>query len=283
MKLIDRISDRMSEVHLSLRTKLILSMSAIAITLLISSIISMMEYRRMSTYVSESIAENINNINIARNLSDACSDFNLKVLTVIGDDDVNELPDLDQTHFIERCDSLRSALSQESLASLADSVQYSYSAYMLTVSLELNQVLLSDFIDSREWYFSRLQPKYARLMGDINAMSGAIYSELKNNSKDFDSGIYRSVIPGIVSVGVGLLLIMMLLFYILSYYVNPLYRMLRGLKEYRVFGKKYTVDFEGDDQLTELNGLMRDITESDLQLKNRISVLRNKAQEENKE
>ena len=60
------IRQRISGKHLTLRTKLVLSFSGIAVVLLISSIISIMEYRRMSHYLSELIADNINSINVAQ-------------------------------------------------------------------------------------------------------------------------------------------------------------------------------------------------------------------------
>ena len=163
--------------RLTLRGKLVLALSAIAAILLISSIISILEYKRMSTYVSSLIADNINNINVAQKMAEAANDYNLDILAVVGDDKLNKLPDFNREAFLARCDSLRGTLSAMSLQPLADSVVYSYSAYMLT-SLELPDVLLSDFIDTRTWYFDRLQPRYNRLRDDIDAMSSAIYNDL---------------------------------------------------------------------------------------------------------
>ncbi|MBP5389507.1 MAG: hypothetical protein J6Y27_04090 [Bacteroidales bacterium] len=259
--------------RLTLRGKLVLALSAIAAILLISSIISILEYKRMSTYVSSLIADNINNINVAQKMAEAANDYNLDILAVVGDDKLNKLPDFNREAFLARCDSLRGTLSAMSLQPLADSVVYSYSAYMLT-SLELPDVLLSDFIDTRTWYFDRLQPRYNRLRDDIDAMSSAIYNDLKRNSATFDRGFYRSIIPGLVAVGVGLLLVLMLLFFMMVYYVNPLYKMLSNLNNYRSFNKKYTYTFEGDDQLSELNEGIAEITNENQQLRKRISILR---------
>ncbi|MBR0111668.1 MAG: hypothetical protein IJM00_05440 [Bacteroidales bacterium] len=259
--------------RLTLRGKLVLALSAIAAILLISSIISILEYKRMSTYVSSLIADNINNINVAQKMAEAANDYNLDILAVVGDDKLNKLPDFNREAFLARCDSLRGTLSAMSLQPLADSVVYSYSAYMLT-SLELPDVLLSDFIDTRTWYFDRLQPRYNRLRDDIDAMSSAIYNDLKRNSATFDRGFYRSIIPGLVAVGVGLLLVLMLLFFMMVYYVNPLYKMLANLNNYRSFNKKYTYTFEGDDQLSELNEGITEITGENQQLRKRISILR---------
>ena len=259
--------------RLTLRGKLVLALSAIAAILLISSIISILEYKRMSTYVSSLIADNINNINVAQKMAEAANDYNLDILAVVGDDKLNKLPDFNREAFLARCDSLRGTLSAMSLQPLADSVVYSYSAYMLT-SLELPDVLLSDFIDTRTWYFDRLQPRYNHLRDDIDAMSSAIYNDLKRNSATFDRGFYRSIIPGLVAVGVGLLLVLMLLFFMMVDYVNPLYKMLANLNNYRSFNKKYTYTFEGDDQLSELNEGITEITGENQQLRKRISILR---------
>ena len=259
--------------RLSLKTKMVLSLSAIAVVLIVSGIISIVEYRRMSNYVSDMIAEDINSINVAQKLATVTDNYNLQILTVIGDDSVNSLPDFDQQGFVSYCDSLRSIFSVENVLPLTDSVLYSYAAYMLT-SLELEQVIQSDFIDSRTWYFERLQPTFRRLSGDIDNLSQAMYTDLQENSGDFDRGFYRSIIPGIVAVGVGVILVLLLMFFITSFYVNPLNKMLSGLEEYRSMGRRYNYSFDGDDQLAELNAGITELTEENRQYRRRIKLMK---------
>ena len=256
-----------------LKLKITLSLSAIAVMLLISSFLSVMEYRAMSNYVSGLIADNIRSINMAQELAESSNNYNLDILAVIGDDNLSSLPDFDQQAFVSHCDSLKKALSAVKKVRLADSVLYAYSAYMLT-SLELPEVLKSDFIDSRAWYFDRLQPRFNRLSGAIDRMSTEIYSDLKKNSANFDRGFYRSIIPGVVAVGVGLLLVLMLLFFILSYYVRPIYKMLAALNNYRSYNKRYSYTFEGDDQLAELNAGISELASENFQLRKRMLSLR---------
>ena len=268
-----KISDKVKERRLSMRAKLTLSLLAIAVSLLVSSIISIMEYSRMSHYVSDLMADDIRSINLAQKLSEVTGKYNLDILSVIGDDAVTTLPDFHQKEFMNHCDSLRMSLEPAKMMPLTDSVVYAYSAYMLT-SLELNDVLLSDFIDTRSWYFDRLQPRFKRLNNYIDTLNNAIYDDLKKNSETFQRGFYRSVIPGAVAVMVGLLLILMLLFFILAYYVNPIYKMLAGLNNYRSYNKKYNYSFEGDDQLAELNEGITELTGENQQLRRRVSDLR---------
>jgi len=256
-----------------MRRKFIVSLLSIAMMLLVSCIISVMEYTRMSNYVSGLIADNVSSINVASKLAEASNSYNLEILAVIGDETSMELPEFDENFFKENCEALRSTEVAESVRSISDSVMYSYSAYMLT-AMELEDVLQSDFIDTRSWYFERLQPRFAHLTSDIDNLSAAIYSDLEKNSATFERGFYRSVIPGIVAVGVGLLLIFMLLFFVVTGYVNPVYHMLDSLKAYRANDKKYNYRFEGDDQLSELNEGIAELTAENQQLRKRIDTLK---------
>jgi sensor histidine kinase YesM len=274
-----RLKNWRNSFRLSLKAKTVLALSAIAVVLIVSGIISIVEYRRMSNYVSDMIAEDINSINVAQKLATVTDNYNLQILAVIGDDSLNSLPDFDQQGFVFYCDSLRSSFSGENVLPLTDSVLYSYSAYMLT-SLELEQVIQSDFIDSRTWYFERLQPSFNRLSGDIDRLSQAMYDDLQANSEDFDRGFYRSIIPGIVAVSVGIVLVLLLMFFIISYYVNPLKKMLDGLDDYRATGRRYGCTFDGDDELAELNEGITELTEENRQYRRRIKLLKESRTEE---
>jgi len=270
---------RVSGIKLSMKMKLTLSLSVIAVMLLVSSIISIMEYSRMSHYVSDLIAENINSINVAERLANASNDYNTEILKVLGDTAETALSSFRQEALIAHCDSIRMSLNSVKMRPLADSVIYAYSAYMLT-SLEFKDVMLSDFIDVKAWYFNRLQPRYNRLRADINILNTAIYNELNKNSATFERGFYRSIIPGAVAVGVGLLLILLLLFFILVYYVNPIYKMLSGLKDNLSFNRKYAYTFDGDDQLSELNEDISELTEENHMLRSRLQDLRESERKE---
>ena len=268
-----RLKNWLGGIRPSLRSKMILSLSAIVVVLVLTSVITSVEYRRMSNYMSEMIAGDINSINVAQQLASVTDAYNLQILTLIGDDSVNSLPDFDQQKFVYYCDSLRSSFTEKKMLPLTDSVLYSYSAYMLT-SLELEQVIQSDFIDARTWYFERLQPYFNRLNTDIDHLTQALYGELQSNSEAFEQGFYRSIVPGVVAVSVGVVLVLLLMFFITVYYVNPVNKMLQGLDEYRSIGRKYNYSFEGDDQLSQLNAGIAELAEENRQLRRRVKLLR---------
>lgn len=255
-----------------MRGKFVVSLLLIAAILLVSSTISVLQYSKMSTYVSGLIADDISSLSASNKLASMSDSYNLELLKKLGEQGDVTLPNFDVAYFRSQCDSLRMASNNTSYA-YTDSVLYSFAAYMLT-SQEFPEVAQSDLIDSRDWYFNRLQPKYDRLRSDIDKLSYSIHQALVKNSETFDRGFYRSIIPGIVAVMVGLLLVLMLMFFVLSFYVNPLRKMLAGLSAYRSTDKKYTVRFDGDDELVELNEGISEIAGENQQLRRRIKEIR---------
>ena len=78
-------------------------------------------------------------------------------------------------------------------------------------------------------------------------------------------------------------LILLLLFFTLVNYVRPIYRMVDGINSYRTSGRRYTYDFDGDDQLAEINTGVTEIIEENLELKTRIKALRENLEKTNQQ
>ena len=253
--------------------KVLYSLGSLAAILLLSGVISIIEYRRMSDYVSELIAANIKSINLAQKLSDITEEYNHQMLSVVVQNDISLMPEFDLDYFMAQSDSLKNSFTSQNALPMVDSVEVSFDAFMKT-SLKFDEVFLADNVDTGEWFFGTLQPRYNKFRSEMNILNEAIYNDLLSNSADFDAGFYRSIIPGVVSVGAGLLLIMLLLFFTLVNYVRPIYRMTEGINAYRSSGRRYNFVFDGDDQLAEINSGVTEIIEENLELKTRIKALR---------
>jgi len=264
---------RKKESKPSMRRKLVFSLGSIAAILLLSGVISIIEYRRMSDYVSELIASNIKSISLSRRLADMTQEYNHQMLAVVLMNDISLMPDFNLKLFQAQADSLKSSVTSVNSLPIVDTVAMSFDAFMKT-SMEFDEVFLADTVNTGEWFFGSLQPCYNKFRTDIDVLNNAIYEELKTNSEDFDAGFYRSIIPGVVSVGAGLLLVMLLMYYIMSYYVNPIYRMSSGIDDYRTLSKRYGYVFEGDDQLANINAGISELVDENLELKKRVKSLR---------
>ena len=251
-----------------MRGRIILGFVLLVLILSLSSIIAVFEYRRMSNYVSGMIAENIKCINTAHKLLSSCDNYNMTLLTAISDDSVETLPAFDQNQFSEDYDYLRQAVTGRSAMMMVDSVRYAYSAYLL-VAGEMEQVWLADFSDSntRDWYFNRLQPIYYRLKDYIDRLSDYSYNALQTNSVALQESFYRSIMPGMIAVMVGILISFLFMYFIISRYVTPVRKMLSNIHDYERFDKTYSYTFDGGDELSALNDDIKDIIEQNISLK----------------
>lgn len=269
MKMLGRNRDRRP----SMRKKAVLSLCSLAAILLLSAVISILEYRRMSDYVSELIASNIRSINLSQRLSDITQEYNHQMLAVVVQNDISIMPSFDLEDFMAQSDSLKNSINSQTALPMVDTLETSFDNFMKT-SLKFDEVFLADSINTGEWFFGTLQPSYNKFRRDMNVLNEAIYHDLKTNSADFDAGFYRSIIPGVVSVGAGLLLIILLLYFTLFDYVRPICKMADGLNAYRSSGRRYNYVFDGDDQLAEINEGITEVVEDNLELKARVKSLR---------
>lgn len=257
----------------SMKKKLFFSLGSLAMILLLSSVISIIEYRRMSDYVSELIAANIKSINLSQKLADLTQEYNDQMLAVVVQNDISLMPDFNLDYFNAQSDSLRSSFTSSRMLPKVDSVVMSFDAFMKT-SLKFDEIFLADNVNTGEWFFGSLQPRYTKLRQDLMSLNEVIHDELLRNSADFDAGFYRSIIPGVVSVGAGLLLIVLLLYFTMAYYVKPIYRMSDGIDSYRLTGRRHVYEFDGDDQLANINTGVTELIEENVEYKKRIKALR---------
>lgn len=256
-----------------MRRRLFLGLGSIAAILLLSSVISIVEYRRMSSYVSDLIASNIKSINLSQRLADITQEYDQQMLAVVVMNDISLMPDFNLRYFQAQADSLKSSVTSQKALPIVDSVAMSFDRFMKT-SLRFDEVFLADTVNTGDWFFGSLQPCYSRFRRDIDALNEAIHEELVNNSEDFDAGFYRSLIPGVVSVAAGILLVILLMYFILVNYVNPICRMSDGVDNYRSMGRRHGYSFDGDDQLANLNSGLTELIEENLELKSRIKILK---------
>lgn len=255
-------------VRLTISGKLRLAFGAIVTILIVTTAISIFEYRRLSTYVSDLISGNITTINLSTELALAVDEYNIRILNEIGRADEIVRSGIDTASFAHVPDNiLKEMTAMRSIR--ADSVKLAYERYY-AVSLQLDEIIASDFVDTREWYFKVLQPEYNRFRNSMDSFNVSVYDDLKKNSVSFDESFYRGIAPSVVSVAMAIILCLLLQFFIIVYYVKPLRRMLKSVDAYKHSGVAYSYTFEGDDELQKLNGEITELAEDNVSLKKRL-------------
>lgn len=264
-----KIKNKNDYAGLSITGKLRLAIGAIILLLIVTLSISVLEFRRMSTYVSNQIAQNITTINLSSSLGVIAEEYNLNILSAVGKADEIVKSDIDTSSVVSRTREIFDGLSSQMSVSSKD-LQNACEKYYDT-SRQLDSIIVSDFVDTREWYFTVLQPEYENFRMEMEKFNVKVHDDLKNNSVSFDEGFYRGIIPVFVSVCAVILLCLLLQFFIVAYYVKPLRRMLKGMQAYQHSNINYVHVFEGDDELQTLNSEISELIEENQSLKQRLN------------
>jgi predicted PurR-regulated permease PerM len=257
---------------LGIKRKVLLACIILAAILFFSSLISIYEFSRMNRYVSGVIADNIRSINTARELLSVSEQYNVNLmndLVLEGTGRPEDLSVFQEEELVASFENLsRSFVTPEERAA-ADSVMYAYSAYMQVVS-EARQMWEQDYDARQHWYFNRLQPVYLKFRGYMMQLTTICQDALIENSQDIREGTYRSLMPGVVSVLVGLIMVLLFNYFLNYYLINPLLKVTNGIKGYRYYGRSYAVKLDSDDELQELNEAVGDIVEQNQSFKREL-------------
>ena len=260
----------------SMKAKIWWALASITCILVLSSVISIIEYNRVSTSVSTLINNDVESLKLIKKLDFNADEFNLNVLDAIELDDSipAEIPSdgLISEKFIEtNLTDLSENIDVDTLLAAFDTCLEEYS------SMARSGVLQKDSL--RVWYQQEFRPDYDLLKAEVKRVDTQLYTNLTFHSQSFQDAFYRSIVPGMVAMCSGLVLVFLLGYFFLSYYVHPILKMLHAIEAYSKLGRTYACKFDGDDQLAELNAEITDLVEENSTLKKRLKSCQNSRKE----
>ena len=256
-----------------IRRKVLYGCVVLAVVLLLSGTVSLYEYSKMNSYVSDVISDNISSINTSRELLAVAEQYNIDLMNDLvirnSSDSIGRFPGLEDERLISIFDNLRKKFATPAEQSAADSVVYAYVAYMQVVS-EAGTIWQKDYRLRQQWYFNRLMPVYLKFRGYMTSLTQVCQDQLVANSSTLQEGFYRSLMPGVVSVIFGVVLSLLLFYYLNCFMISPLLRITKGIAGFRLFGKNYDVKVDSDDEMSQLNDAVKDIIDLNRSYKKRL-------------
>ena len=72
--------------------------------------------------------------------------------------------------------------------------------------------------------------------------------------------------PGVVAVSTGMILIFLFNYFINLYFISPLIKISKGIKDFLLYRKTYNYTDIGDDDLRELSQNVKDLIEANREL-----------------
>ncbi len=255
---------------MSIKKKIFKGFVVIGTILLVSSAISIYEFIRMRNTVSNLINDNISAINTTRQLLEVVDEYNFNLLEGLGDEHwMLNLKDKDDNRFSDYLSQEREKFTTSQERMYADSVLYAYTSYIWVMN-DAQKVWHGDYAGRRNWYFTKLHPVYIQLRGYLQKLTHTSQEALAENSLTMTESFYRSIMPGVVTVLMGIILVFLFNYFINFYFVNPLLRISEGISNYIQRKKSYTVIVDNDDEMKLLNDNVRELVESNRKLSKKI-------------
>lgn len=222
----------------------------------------------MSDYVSEQITGNIVSVNTAREMVKVTESFNFRVMKEVTDEGTDLSVTVDNS-FTSYYSDLEKIFTTKEERLYADSLLYAYTAYMQVIR-ESKDVWTLDQQVRNEWCFEKLQPIYMRLRSYLQTLTEISQNALVNNSQSLQDSFYRSIMPGFVSVLLGMLLVVLFNYFLNYYIVGPILRIRKGISGYLQFSKEYDIKVENDDEIADLNKSVKDLIDINNTYKKRL-------------
>lgn len=252
---------------MGIRKKISLGFVVIGSILFISSIIAVFEFSRMKSSVTELMTANINSINTSRMLMELTDEYNLILISrVIIDSSITSAEILYDDRFDSYIASIKDHFYSEKEVAIADSLALSYSKYLSVISN--SRGIMSESIEKRkEWYENDLKPVFTDLRKYKKELGVLTQGALAQNTNELQEGYYRSIMPGIIAVGAGIVLVLLFNYFVNIYFISPILLISKGIKNYRDFRKSYTVQLDNDDEIAEINSEVKSIIDENKRLK----------------
>lgn len=251
---------------MAIKRKISLGFVVIASILLVSSAISIYEFVRMRSTVANLINDNIAAINTSRAMLEITDEYNFSLLQTLGDESAFFIPaDVNDSRFSDYLAGIKDNFTTKAEREYADSVHFAYSTYMI-IKNDAPMVWQGDYAGRRNWYFNKLHPVYMRLRGYLQKLTLTSQEALAENSLTMTDSFYRSIMPGVVAVMVGLVLVVLFNYFISLYFVNPLQRISGGIADFLNRKKSYNIIVDTDDELHLLNENVKELVEMNKKL-----------------
>ncbi len=256
---------------MGIRKKISLGFVIIGVILFLSSLVAIFEFNRMRHSVTNLMRDNMNSINTSRLLLEITDEYNFTLLSRVIQDSVFDASGLlYDDRFDKYLNTIKQSFTSESEVRVADSLSVAYANYLKVINMAPSIMVQSPDV-RKKWYFEELTPVYQDLRRYKKKLSLITQSALSQNSKEIQEGFYRSIMPGIIAVAAGIMLVMLFNYFINLYFITPLMLISKGIKNYREYNKSYTVTFDNDDEIQELNSDIKSVLDENKKLKSRLS------------
>lgn len=249
---------------MGIRKKISLGFFCLAIMLLFSGMISMFELNRMTHSTSSMLENSSHSMELGKVMLDAAQDQNTSLLQMI----VLEQESYDSTFIAAQ------RLFEFSFAEAIEEAANPAELNEIRTAKEQYYSLVDSYMEHKEdvkieWFVDVYRTTYFNLTAAIKQYMIASQQNLMEKASHLKSNAYRAITPGIITLLVAIIMIVMFSYLIDTYYTRPILSINKGLRNFINNKMPFTVKMEGRDDIFRLKENIEEL----------ISMYRNKKSE----
>lgn len=234
---------------MKLRKKIVIAFLSLGFVLFFSGLISFLELRRLSDKSQDLLDKSSSVMDISKRMLDAIQDQNTALLQIISSND-----SINKSLYIEAQQNFEDALAQATTTikdlSDLDSVYVAYQKYGDAIAKYQHK---SEIKDDLSWFMMVYKDYYYKLTNSIKSYMSSSQNSLSRQASSLEGYAYRATTPGIITLGVAILIIVMMFFMLDFYLIKPFVNISSSLKNYLTSRIPFRVNVEGKDEVAELN------------------------------
>jgi methyl-accepting chemotaxis protein len=240
---------------MGVRKKIFLGFVIIGLILFTSGMICLFQLVQIEQTVADINANYIRSIEASGKIFDEAKKQTWKILDIMHENSQGEDARIifNDTFYVKRLALIRENITVPEEKNMFDTLLIKYQQFKRQTIL-LDSLFLSGSAKERnEWFNIFYRPVYERFTEAAHSHEILNQNTVTNNSVELKSNFYRMVIPLIVAIAVGLFLIILFNYFINTYFITPVLKIIKGIEDYSVNKQPYNVKIDTRDEINDLN------------------------------
>ncbi|MCD8174062.1 MAG: hypothetical protein LUD76_11540 [Alistipes sp.] len=228
----------------SIRKKISLGFWCLALMLVFSGLVSLLELRRLGRSTGNLLQTSTHSMELSKRMLDAVQEQNTSLFQTI----VLERNSFDET-FRHGHDEFESALGEAARTATdrleLDNIYTARQRYYELVSNYLDESMDTDI----EWFVEMYKTSYQELTDAIKNYMVSSQHSLLTSATSLRSNAYRAMMPGVITLCVAIVIVLVFAYLLDLYYTRPLMGINKGLRGYITHRIPFNVKMEGRDEI----------------------------------
>lgn len=221
---------------------------------------SIWELRKMNNSFSNVIDNNYQSIEHALKIIDALEREDSGILMLyLGniDEGMSVIQSADSTIKRSMIEINKNATEQGE-SQIIENIEQEYRDYFSTLN-----TMIEERTNNEKIAYKELHNQFIDTKTEVNTLLELNQTSMYAKSTEMHNRLYQTMMPGIISIVLAIIIALLLNFFITRYFVNPLHILISATKNYKPPLPNINADIKSDDELKtlqlEINNLIRRI------------------------